>query len=232
MGARTAWLIDPYLDAGRGMPLMDMGDLAQRSTKAEAAGLAVMVHAVGDRANRELIDLFAALADAAHPIRPAGPAHCPPHRTCPDDPARRCRPPAQPGRGPLRHAAQHDPGHQPDRRRRGCAGRHTYAFRRLLDTGVPVMFSSDCPVCDPDPLVGMHAAVTRQRADGTPAGGWYPQQRVSVAEAVAAYTATPAAVHRAFDLGASRPGNGPTWWCWSGTSGACPRRACPRSGST
>jgi predicted amidohydrolase YtcJ len=57
------------------------------------------------------------------------------------------------------------------------------------------MFSSDCPVCDPNPMVGIHAAVTRQREDGTPEGGWYPEQRVTVEEAVRAYTITPAAAH-------------------------------------
>ena len=69
----------------------------------------------------------------------------------------------------------------------------TYAFRQLMDTGAPVMFSSDCPVCDPDPLLGIHAAVTRQRADGTPQGGWYPDSRVTVAEALKAYTSSPVA---------------------------------------
>jgi predicted amidohydrolase YtcJ len=63
------------------------------------------------------------------------------------------------------------------------------------------MFSSDCPVCDPDPLLGIHAAVTRLRADATPQGGWYPDSRVTVAEALKAYTLTPAAVHKAGNIG-------------------------------
>ena len=88
----------------------------------------------------------------------------------------------------------------------GEKGKWAYAFRRLMDTGRPVMFSSDCPVCVPDPLVGIHAAVTRQRADGTPEGGWHPENRVTVAEAIQAYTATPAAVHNALDLGVIAPG--------------------------
>jgi predicted amidohydrolase YtcJ len=54
--------------------------------------------------------------------------------------------------------------------------------------------------------VGIHAAVMRQRADGTPAGGWHPQNRVTVAEAIQAYTATPATVHQALDLGKIAPG--------------------------
>jgi len=84
----------------------------------------------------------------------------------------------------------------------GDRGRWAYPFRSLLDSGAPVMFSSDCPVCDPNPMVGIHAAVTRQREDGTPTDGWYPQQRVTVEEAVRAYTLTPAAAHgQARDLG-------------------------------
>jgi len=87
----------------------------------------------------------------------------------------------------------------------GEKGKWTYAFRQLMDTGAPVMFSSDCPVCDPDPLLGIHAAVTRLRPDGTPQGGWYPDSRVTVAEALKAYTLTPAAVHNAGDLGTIAP---------------------------
>jgi predicted amidohydrolase YtcJ len=87
----------------------------------------------------------------------------------------------------------------------GENGKWTYAFRQLMDTGAPVMFSSDCPVCDPDPLLGIHAAVTRQRADGTPEGGWYPESRVTVAEALKAYTSTSAAVHNAGDIGTIAP---------------------------
>jgi len=83
----------------------------------------------------------------------------------------------------------------------GEKGKWTYALRQLMDTGAPVMFSSDCPVCDPDPLLGIHAAVTRQRANGTPEEGWYPDSRVTVAEALKAYTLTPAAVHNADNIG-------------------------------
>ena len=68
------------------------------------------------------------------------------------------------------------------------------------------MFSSDCPVCSPDPLPAIHAAVTRQRFDGTPKNGWYPESRISVAEALNAYTSTPAAVHNASDIGTIAPG--------------------------
>jgi hypothetical protein len=206
MGARTAWMIDPFLDAGCGMPLMDMDRLAGDIRRADAAGLSAMVHAVGDRANREIIAIFEDLES---------------HRTQAKNPRPR-----------IAHRIEHVQMIRPedaDRLRKlnvalcvtpanmvldinlidktvGEKGRWTYAFRRLMDTGAPVMFSSDCPVCDPDPLVGIHAAVTRQRADGTPENGWHPQNRVTVAEAIGAYTATPAAVHQALDLGVIAPG--------------------------
>ena len=205
MGARTAWLIDPYLDAERGVPLVDMDILAQDIDKADNAGLSVMVHAVGDRANQELINIFEALES---------------RRTSSGSPS-----PA------IAHRIEHVQMLRPENAGRlrnlnlalcvtpanlvldmnlidlavGEKGRWAYAFRQLMDTGVPVMFSSDCPVCDPDPLLGIHAAVTRQRADGTPQGGWYPDSRVTVAEALKAYTSTPAAVHKAGDLGTIAP---------------------------
>jgi predicted amidohydrolase YtcJ len=205
MGARTAWLIDPYLDAERGMPLIDMDVLAQDINKADSAGLSVMVHAVGDRANREMINIFETLES---------------QRTVSGSPS-----PAIPHR--IEHIQMLRP-EDADRLRNlnvalcvtpanmlldmnlidlvlGEKGKWTYAFRQLVDTGAPVMFSSDCPVCDPDPLLGIHAAVARLRADGTPEGGWYPDSRVTVAEALKAYTLTPAAVHNASNIGTIEP---------------------------
>ena len=89
----------------------------------------------------------------------------------------------------------------------GKLGKHSYAFRNMLNAGMQLMFSSDCPVAQPSPLAGIHAAVTRQRADCTPSGGWYPNQRVSVDEAVRAYTLTPAIASGAGDtLGSLAPG--------------------------
>lgn len=205
MGARTAWMIDPYLDAERGMPLIDMDVLAHDIYKADNAGLSVMVHAVGDRANRELINIFEALES---------------RRTLSGSPS-----------PTIAHRIEHVQMLRPEDADRlrdlnlalcvtpanmvldinlidlalGEKGKWTYAFRQLMDTGAPVMFSSDCPVCDPDPLLGIHAAVTRLRTDGTPEGGWYPDSRVTVAEALKAYTLTPAAVHNAGYIGSIAP---------------------------
>ena len=207
MGARTAWMIDPYLDAERGMPLMDMQLLAKDIEKADQAGLSVMVHAIGDRANREIINIFENLqARRNHTPTPLAP--------------------------PFRHRIEHVQMIRPEDMQRlsklklalnvtpvnmildinlidqvvAEKGEWAYAFRQLIDTGVPVMFSSDCPVCSPNPLPAIHAAVTRQRFDGTPEKGWYPDARISVAEALNAYTSVPAAVHNGADMGTIGPG--------------------------
>ncbi len=202
MGARTAWMIDPYLDAEHGMPLMDMELLAKDIEKADQAGLSVMVHAIGDRANRELINIFENLESQRSET---------PVSTSPS----------------FRHRIEHVQMIRPEDMKRlgklnlalcvtpvnmildinlidsvvGEKGKWAYAFRQLMDTGAPVMFSSDGPVCSPDPLPAIHAAVTRQRFDGTPRKGWYPESRVSVAEGLNAYTSIPAAVHNATDMG-------------------------------
>jgi hypothetical protein len=74
----------------------------------------------------------------------------------------------------------------------GERARWAYAFRDLLDAGTVLALGSDCPVASPNPFWGIHAAVTRQRRDGTPTGGWHPAQRLTVAEAVRGYTLGPA----------------------------------------
>jgi predicted amidohydrolase YtcJ len=90
----------------------------------------------------------------------------------------------------------------------GSRARFAYRFRDMLEAGMPLALGSDCPVADPNPLWGMHAAVTRQRRDGTPPSGWYPLQRLTVAEAVWGYTQGPALVSgRGLDLGCISPGH-------------------------
>jgi predicted amidohydrolase YtcJ len=87
-----------------------------------------------------------------------------------------------------------------------CAG--AYAWKSLLDAGTVLAFGSDCPVEVADPLAGIHAAVTRRRADGSPGpDGWRPQQRLSVEQALHAYTRGAAyAAGREADLGSIAPG--------------------------
>ncbi len=207
MGARTAWMIDPYQDADRGMPLMDMDALAHAVRRADSAGLSTMVHAIGDRANHEVIAIFEALeVHRAHANRPPPVI---PHRI---EHVQMIRPADAVRLNGLNLALNVTPANMLQDidlidAALGEMGKYTYAFRWLLDTGVPVMFSSDCPVCAPDPLLGIRAAVTRKRDDGTPTDGWYAQNRVTVDDAIRAYTATPAAVQNTLDVGVIAPGN-------------------------
>jgi predicted amidohydrolase YtcJ len=211
MGARTAWMIDPYSDAGSGMPLTPIEELEQAVSRANAVGLAVMIHAVGDRTNRELARMFEKIGSQYGSVskRRAGWENKVPNRI-----------------EHLQMIRQSDINKLANIGIAGCVqphnmildinmidqsvgkqGKHAYAFRNMFDAGIQLMFSSDCPVADPNPLVGIHAAVTRQRADQTPEGGWYPDQKVSVDEAVRAYTCTPAIASGVGDtLGSLEPG--------------------------
>lgn len=210
MGARTAWMLEPYLDAEYGMPLGSMAELSRQIAAAEKAGLAVMVHAIGDRANREIITTLEELAklrseaterSCAPPVLPHRIEHTQMIRS--EDIQRLAK---------LKVAACVQPHNMildinMIEESVGPRGRWTYAYKEMIDAGIPVLFSSDAPVCDPSPLVGIHAAVTRQRRDGTPAGGWYPEQRISVEDAVQGYTTVPAAFYgQSREMGTLTPG--------------------------
>ncbi len=211
MGARTAWMIDPYIDGGSGMPLTPIDELELAVDKADDAGLSVMIHAVGDRTNRELARLFERLGkQRKNPVENniSWNSHIP-HRIEHLQMSRKA--------DIQKLANLHVAGCvQPHNmildinmidQSVGEKGRYAYAFRDILESGIQLMFSSDCPVADPNPLAGIHAAVIRQRRDGSPKNGWYPDQCVKVDEAVRAYTCTPAVASGAFDrLGSISPG--------------------------
>ena len=210
MGARTAWMLEPYLDAEYGMPLGSMAELGKKIAAAEEAGLAVMVHAIGDRANREVITILEELAKLRSeakersfmpPLLPHRIEHTQMIRS--EDIQRLAK---------LKVAACVQPHNMildinMIDESVGPRGRWTYAYQEMIDAGIPVLLSSDAPVCDPSPLVGIHAAVTRQRRDGTPVGGWYPEQRISVEDAVRGYTTLPAAFYgQSPEMGTLTPG--------------------------
>ena len=90
----------------------------------------------------------------------------------------------------------------------GARCRTAYAWRSLLDAGTLLAFGSDAPVEPPNPFLGLHAALTRQRADGEPSGeGWIPSQRICLTEALTAYTRAPAyACGMEESLGTLEPG--------------------------
>jgi len=207
-GARTAWMLEPYEDTGHcGMPLTPMKEIAEAIHRADQAGLSVAVHAIGDRANRELITVFENLPQVQN-LREVAPPTAP-HRfehvqnIRPDDVARL---------GRLNVVASVQPIHVTDdipmiEQSVGQRGRFAYPFRDMLEAGVTLALGSDCPVANPNPMWSIHAAVTRQQRDGTPPDGWYPEQRLTVAEAVWGFTMGPAlASGLEAELGSITPG--------------------------
>ena len=210
MGARTAWMLEPYLDAEYGMPLGSIDELRQKIAAAEKSGLAVIVHAIGDRTNREVITVLEQLAELRR--RTEAQSFMPPALSHRIEHAQMIRSEDIQRLAGLKVAACVQPHNMildinMIEESVGPLGRYTYAYKEMIDAGIPVLFSSDAPVCDPSPLVGIHAAVTRQRRDGTPAGGWYPEQRISVEDAVRGYTTVPAAFYgQTQNMGSLTPG--------------------------
>ena len=210
MGARTAWMLEPYLDAEYGMPLGSMAALAEKIAAAERAGLAVIVHAIGDRANREIVNVLEELVGSRD--RTKGRSFMPSALSHRIEHAQMIRSEDIQRLAKLKVAVCVQPHNMildinMIDESVGALGRHTYAYKEMIDAGIPVLLSSDAPVCDPSPLVGIHAAVTRQRRNGTPAGGWYPEQRISVEDALRGYTTVPAAFYgQARNMGSLSPG--------------------------
>jgi len=185
-GPRTAWMLESFEDAGTGLPLTPMNQMAEAISKAHKAGISTAIHAIGDRAVRELLDVFTEVTGAqevgAKPRIPHRIEHV--QHSHPDDLKRL---------GPLELTASVQPLHLTDDMQMtdkacGSRARWAYAFRDLLEAGTVLALGSDCPVASPNPFWGIHAAVTRQTRDGKPEGGWYPSQKLTVAEAVWGYT--------------------------------------------
>lgn len=205
-GARTAWMLEPYVgSADYGLPLLPMAEMAHAIEQANLAGLSVAVHAIGDRAIREVLAILEGVA-GEHGLSRQGWA---PNRM---EHVQNIRPEDVTRLAALKVVASVQPIHVVDdmamvEQTVGPRGRFTYVFRDLLKAGVPLALGSDCPVADPNPWWGIHAAVTRQRRDGSPPGGWYPAQRLTVAEAVWGFTMGPAHVSgRSHELGSISPG--------------------------
>jgi hypothetical protein len=210
LGPRTAAMLAPYEGEpdNYGITIVDKEDMVDMAGRASAAGLSTLVHAIGDRANHDVLDVFAevrrqeAERGQARPTRRHRIEHV--QVLHPDDLHRLAE---------LDVIASVQPIHGTQDMKNvdrfwGDRGRYSYAFRTLLESGARLAFGSDAPVETPNPFVGIHAAVTRRRADGFPGpDGWYPEQRLTVAEAVEAYTMGAAyAESWEADLGSITPG--------------------------
>jgi predicted amidohydrolase YtcJ len=208
LGPRTAAMFQPYMNEpeNRGILNMDGEELFEHGRKAAEAGLSMTVHAIGDRANHEVLNAYAqlrtyesekGLPHLRHRIEHVQVLH-------PDDVPRLAQ---------LNVVASMQPIHAPSDmfaadRFWGDRSALGYAWRSQLDQGATLAFGSDAPVESPNPFWGLHAAVTRRRADGSPSKeGWFPQQKLTLLEAIHAYTLGAAYAANAEDrIGKLAPG--------------------------
>lgn len=209
LGSHTCLMHQPLNGSqhGHGLAVTDTDTLRHTMRTAAEAGLAVATHAIGDRANQVVLDAYAWLAEQvrAGVVPSSGLRHRVEHaqHVAPDDVGRFAQ---------LGVIASMQPTHatadfELAERLMGTRRTASYAWRSLLDAGAQLAFGSDAPVEPPSPLEGIHAAVTRQRTDGRPDGGWQPQERIGVGEAIAGFT-TGAAVASGTEhlTGQIRPG--------------------------
>ncbi|HEV8385366.1 MAG TPA: amidohydrolase [Candidatus Acidoferrales bacterium] len=199
LGSTTALFFAPYLDAPQtsGLPNQMMfpeGNMLKMALGADAAGLQLAIHAIGDKAIRGILDIYAEVekqhgqrdgANGSYPnaqrrwrIEHAQHMH-------PDDFVKFAKLGVIASMQPY-HAI--DDGRWAEKRIGHERGKTTYAFRTFLDKGVKLAFGSDWTVAPLNPMTGIYAAVTRATLDGKNPGGWYAEQKISLAEAIEAYT--------------------------------------------
>ena len=215
LGSRGALLFDDYSDAPgeRGLLVTPPGELRRRIAAATSRGYQVAIHAIGDRGIALVLDACEAVLPAAAATAVAAAAAAPiearpriEHLQCvrASDLARARRLGAVASMQPS-HATSDMAWAEERVGRERAAG--LYAWRWVLDAGIALAAGSDFPVDPESPLHGLQAAVTRCDPDGRPAGGWRPEQRLALEEAVIAYTR--GAAYAAFeeeDGGVIRPG--------------------------
>ena len=187
LGSRTAWFFAPYHDdsSTSGIPRADVQTtMSTDVANADKYGLQVMVHAIGDRSNATILDIYEKVA------RDGGPRD----RRFRIEHAQHLRLEDIPRFGKLGVIPSMQPVHLTDDGR--WAGNRldenrlkgAYAFRSLLDSGAHLAFGTDWSVAPLNPLFGIYAAVTRRTTDGKNPNGWFPEQKITVDEAVGCYT--------------------------------------------
>jgi predicted amidohydrolase YtcJ len=205
LGSGTALFFEPYADDPSTFGLMVTPEESLRSWigAADSAGLQVVVHAIGERANALLLDIYDSVF-AAHGQR---------DRRFRDEHAQHLRPQDVPRFAQLGVLASMQPYHAADDGRWAIKRlgpdrvKHSYVFRSLLDHGARLSFGSDWSVAPLDPMLGIAAAVTRQTLDGKNPGGWIPEEKISVDEALHAYSTGDAyAMFAEHTIGMLKPG--------------------------
>jgi predicted amidohydrolase YtcJ len=189
LGSTTAFFFEPYNDSPntRGLlfdQMLPEGIMLKRVEGADKVGLQVMIHAIGDEANFRILEIYRQTVEA-NGAR---------DRRFRIEHAQHLRTSEIPRFGSQKVIASMQPYHEADdgrwcdKRIGPARSKGTYAFRSLLDTGAVLAFGSDWTVAPLNPLEGIKAAVTRQTLDGKHPGGWNPEQKISIDEAVRAYT--------------------------------------------
>ncbi len=186
LGAHTAAFLEPFSDAPQdsGLLVNTTEDLYTWITGADNAGLQPIVHAIGDRANHELLNIFERVA-SEHDNRDRRFRIEHVQHLSPDDISRFKALGVVASMQPY-HAI--DDGRWAERVIGPERIKSTYAFRSLLDADARLAFGSDWFVAPPTPLEGIYAAVTRRTLDDANPDGWVPEQKITVEEAVRAYT--------------------------------------------
>ena len=184
LGAETAWMISPYEgEKGCGLACLTKGELTRHIEAAYKTGRSVAIHAIGDRAVKGALDGFEKLRKT-YP----GPwrdriEHV--QRIAPKDITRMAR---------MNVTASVQPGFLPTdwktaQAKWGLERCETgYAWKTLLDAGIPMQFGSDVPVEPNAPLIGIRAAMERTDQENEPCGGWFPKQKLSFWQAIDGYT--------------------------------------------
>ncbi len=189
LGSRTAYFFEPFTDtpANRGLLSSEMqppAAMRERILKADAAGLQLCIHAIGDQAISMVLDFY---ADVVH-------EHGKADRRYRIEHAQHMAAKDFDRFAQLGVVASMQPYHAIDDGRwaEGRIGHdrasRTYAFRTFLDHGVRLAFGTDWDVAPLNPMLGIYAAVTRATLDGKNPKGWFPEQKLTVAETVEAYT--------------------------------------------
>ena len=189
LGSRTAYMFEPFTDdpGNRGLLSDEMhppSAMRDRLMQADAAGLQLRVHAIGDRGISMILDIFAdietehgdhdqrfAIEHAQHIAKKDFERFAKLHVIASMQPY---------------HAI--DDGRWAEGRLGHERARYSYAWRSFLDHGVTLAFGTDWPVAPLDPMVGLYAAVTRATLDGKNPGGWIPEEKITLPEAIEAYT--------------------------------------------
>jgi predicted amidohydrolase YtcJ len=186
LGSTTAWFFEPYLDSpnSTGLASDEIPKTPEYVLAADKAALQIRIHAIGDKANATVLDIFEKTAqtngqrDRRFTIEHA--------QHLRQEDIRRF--------GTQKVIASMQPFHIIDDGRWAWKRldekrlKGTYAFRSLLDSGAVLAFGSDSPVAPLNPLFGVYAAVTRRTLDDKNPNGWVPEQKITVEETVRAFT--------------------------------------------